>query len=46
MQTVALYSDYKDLYQKVMPSLDNVQKHMMIVADEHAQNKEMLINLD
>ena len=29
-----------------MPALDNVQKHMMLVANEHAQNKEMLQNLD
>jgi len=29
-----------------MPALDATQKHMMLVATEHAQNKEMLQNLD
>ena len=39
MSKVALYQDFKDLYMKLMPNLEMVQKQMIKVSEEHDMNK-------
>jgi hypothetical protein len=39
MSKVALYQDFKDLYTKLMPNLEIVQKQMIKVLGEHEMHK-------
>lgn len=42
LKKVALYKDYKELYNLVVPALEMVQTQMHTVMKEHEQNKEII----
>jgi len=42
MQKVALYSDFKDLYDKLMPSLAAMQAQVYEISVDHNQNKDIV----
>ena len=42
MQKVALYSDFKDLYDKLMPALAAMQAQVYEISVDHNQNKDIV----
>lgn len=46
LQKAASYSDFTDLYAKVMPALDSVQAQLTVVNDQNEQSKHMISRLD